>query len=164
MSARYQRGFHAARNTTEILHLHCVKITCQSSRKELFCMLQTTGLTRSSCPGAKYNHTPISPVVKTSMAMDYYNHSPEPCYNFLATTSLSDHGKTTPKYLCKLNLSLLCFWFYDNIEQRDLSWRNTCTIGKSLNSCKNKKLVYLAQVLFALLLTLHAMIHITWWY
>lgn len=69
MSVRHPRGFHATRNTTEIFDLHFVKITCQSSRKELFCLLQTTQLTSSSCPDAMYLYSLISPVVKTNIAV-----------------------------------------------------------------------------------------------
>lgn len=69
MAVRDPRGFHATRNTTEIFNLHSVKITCQSSRKELFCLLQTIQLTSSSCPDAKYHCSLISPVVKISTAV-----------------------------------------------------------------------------------------------
>lgn len=71
MSVRYPRGFHATRNTTEIFNLYSIKITCQSSRKELFCLLQTTQLTSSSCPDAVYHYSLISPVVKTKIAVGY---------------------------------------------------------------------------------------------
>lgn len=70
MSVRHPRGFHAARSSTEIFNVHCVKITCQSSRKGLFCLLQTIQLTSSSCPDAKYDYSLISPVVMTSMTVD----------------------------------------------------------------------------------------------
>lgn len=69
VSVRHPRGFCVSRNTTEIFNLHCVKITCQSNRKELFCPLRTIQLTSSSCPDAKYDYSLILPVLKRGMAV-----------------------------------------------------------------------------------------------